>query len=65
MVSFGILQVVTVLKEIIYEILQQFRKNRGSLPQQIIIFREGISEGQFKLVRGGGQFALDGANDCK
>jgi hypothetical protein len=42
--------VVTVMKEIVISMLQQFRANRGALPEHIFLFRDGISEGQYRFV---------------
>lgn len=38
------------------ELLQMYKYNRGSWPQRVVFYRDGVSEGQFgegKLKKGG------------
>ena len=41
---------VTVLGEIVEECFKRFHASRGHFPKKLIIFRNGCSEGQFKMV---------------
>ena len=41
----------SILEERIFWILSLFQKNRGTLPDMVIITRDGVSEGQYKMVK--------------
>lgn len=41
---------VAVIGDIIVEVFERFRKNRGFYPEKLVIFRNGCSEGQFKML---------------
>ncbi|KAF7366724.1 Protein argonaute-3 [Mycena sanguinolenta] len=44
-------EMVTNLAKMTFERLTLFRNtNRGSLPQRILVYRDGVSEGQFRIV---------------
>jgi len=38
------------LKEMVMELLKSFRAKTNSIPKKIIFYRDGVSEGQFKIV---------------
>ena len=45
-------EVVAGMKEELVELLQLFRqRNNGAKPESIIIYRDGVSQGEFKEVR--------------
>ena len=46
----GRTEMVAGLAEMIGERLELFRKRNGKLPTKVIVFRDGVSEGQFNLV---------------
>ncbi|GFY40825.1 protein argonaute-2 [Trichonephila inaurata madagascariensis] len=44
-------EVIRDMKNMIHKILLEFQKVRKSLPQKIIVYRDGVSEGQFQDVQ--------------
>lgn len=38
------------LAKMMEERMLQFHKSRGKLPQRVVVFRDGVSEGQFVTV---------------
>ncbi|GFX64654.1 protein argonaute-3 [Trichonephila clavipes] len=44
-------EVIRDMKNMIHKILLEFQKVRKSLPQKIIVYRDGVSEGQFEDVQ--------------
>ena len=44
------LQMITDLKSIMEERLKVYQSKKRNLPSRIIIYRDGVSEGQFNLV---------------
>ncbi|KAI1717042.1 piwi domain-containing protein [Ditylenchus destructor] len=43
-------ETISVVSEIVTNCAQMFQKRRGRLPERIIIFRGGCSEGQFQII---------------
>uniref|UniRef100_A0A914Z2D8 Piwi domain-containing protein n=1 Tax=Panagrolaimus superbus TaxID=310955 RepID=A0A914Z2D8_9BILA len=57
---------VTVLGEIVQECFKRFKVNRGQYPRKLILFRNGCSEGQFKMVLSTElPFAIGASSDLK
>ena len=44
------MEIIGDLKNIVVEQIALFQKETGSLPQHIIFYRDGVSEGQFQQV---------------
>jgi hypothetical protein len=44
------MQVIRVLYDVVCQLLEQVKMNR-CLPDHVIVYRDGISEGQYKKVR--------------
>jgi len=44
-------EIITDMKEMVKEMMRQFRRrNHGKRPEQILFYRDGVSEGQFQTV---------------
>lgn len=41
----------SVITGIVSRCVEKYQKNRGHLPEQVILFRNGCSEGQFRMVK--------------
>lgn len=55
-------EMVTELEEMIIERLQLWRRlNNGTLPLNILVYRDGVSEGQYRMVLTDEASAIDGA----
>jgi eukaryotic translation initiation factor 2C len=46
----GKVEMVTALEEMIVERLKLWQKKNGKLPERVIVYRDGVSEGQFSIV---------------
>jgi eukaryotic translation initiation factor 2C len=44
------MQMIEDMKEMVIERLQLYKKKNKALPQRVIFYRDGVSEGQFDLV---------------
>jgi hypothetical protein len=42
---------ITTLSDIGKIVVQSFEKSRGQRPDHVVVIRDGISEGQYKMVR--------------
>ncbi|KAJ6224924.1 hypothetical protein RDWZM_003469 [Blomia tropicalis] len=43
-------EIVRDLEEMMYDILKEYKSKNGYYPQNVIVFRDGVSDGQFKSV---------------
>jgi len=57
-------EIITDMKEMVKEMMRQFRRrNHGKRPEQILFYRDGVSEGQFQTVLENELHALQKACD--
>lgn len=45
------MEIITDLKDMMIELLKYYKKSTGRIPQSILFFRDGVSEGQFAQVQ--------------